>query len=478
MTKQKKDILILGIGKVLQVVIALVSIRILTEVLSAQEVGNYYLLLTLLTLFNFAFLNPLGQYFGRHLIHWEQNKNLLNATNVLLFLRFTAIVFSIFIALIVYEMFEYNRYFSLSEFLLFIFISLIAGTHGVLLNAVNTLGDRIKFIIYVVSTLLVGLLLSLVILNFVDKSAIGWLYGVSISQLIFSIGLYKYVVKNNSFSIDKVKSVFNAKYMKKIAIFIIPVTITLFLQWGQNQSYRFIIEAKYSLEALAYIAVGLAVSGAIFSAVESLATQYYNPIYMRQITNATKKDRAKAWNNLANYMIPTYLVLAIYVIILSPYLTNLLVAEKFHDAYIYAMYGAMIEFFRVITNLVYMVSQSEVKTNTTIVPYTVGFIFTIGSLYLFDMSEQLWMIPLFLALANGVIFIILFIYMKKLLDIKIDCINLVKFFLLALPLFLVLLISNDKDTIQTIMIIGLSGIYLLFLIYLIVKQHSKAYINE
>jgi len=48
MTKQKKDILILGIGKVLQVVIALASIRILTEVLSEQEVGNYYLLLTLL----------------------------------------------------------------------------------------------------------------------------------------------------------------------------------------------------------------------------------------------------------------------------------------------------------------------------------------------------------------------------------------------------------------------------------------------
>ena len=144
MTKQKKDILILGIGKVLQVVIALVSIRILTEVLSAQEVGNYYLLLTLLTLLNFAFLNPLGQYFGRHLIHWEQNKNLLNATNVLLFLRFTAIVFSIFIALIVYEIFEYDKYYSLSEFLLFIFISLIAGTHGVLLNAVTLLGFKVK----------------------------------------------------------------------------------------------------------------------------------------------------------------------------------------------------------------------------------------------------------------------------------------------------------------------------------------------
>jgi O-antigen/teichoic acid export membrane protein len=63
LTKSKKDLIILSLGKALQVIIALVSIRILTELLSEQEVGNYYLLLTVLTLFNFAFLNPLGQYY-------------------------------------------------------------------------------------------------------------------------------------------------------------------------------------------------------------------------------------------------------------------------------------------------------------------------------------------------------------------------------------------------------------------------------
>lgn len=470
MTKQKKDILILGIGKVLQVAIALISIRILTEILSEQEVGNYYLLLTILTLFNFAFLNPLGQYYGRHLIQWEHSKNLLNATNILLFLRISAIVFSLFVAFGVYQVFGYDKYYTLSDFLLFIFISLIAGTHGVLVGAVNSLGDRVKFTIYMVSTLAVGLILSLTIVNFIDKSGIGWLYGLAISQLIFSIGLYKFVVKNNDFSLQKVKVAFQKEYMKKIAIFIIPVTITLFLQWGQNQSYRFIIEAKYSLEALAFIGVGLAVSSAIFSAVESLATQFYNPIYLRKITHASKDDRTKAWNELASYMIPIYLILAVYVMILAPYLTELLVASKFYEAYIYAMFGAMIEFFRVITNLVYTVSQSEVKTNTTILPYTIGFIVTISSLYLFDMSEKLWMIPLFVSLANGIIFWLLFQRMKKLLDIKIELINVLKSFILVSPLFVVLLLQNSQTLWQAILAIGLSGMYFLFLVYLIVQK--------
>jgi len=470
MTREKKDILILGIGKVLQVIIALASIRILTEVLSEQEVGNYYLLLTLLTLFNFAFLNPLGQYFGRHLIHWEYNKNLLNATCVLLFLRFVAILFAIVIALIVYEMFTYDKYYSLSEFLLFIFISLIAGTHGVLLNAVNTLGNRIMFIIYAVTTLIIGLIFSLFILNYIDKSAIGWLYGIAISQLIFSIGLYKYVVKNNDFSLDKIKSAFNKKYIKKVAIFTIPVTITLFLQWGQNTSYRFIIEAKYSLEVLAYIGVGLAVSSAIFSAVESLVVQFYNPIYIRKITNSSKEIRTKAWNDIANYMIPLYIVLVVYVIVLSPYLTNLLVAKKFHEAYIYVMLGSLIEFFRVITNIVYMVSQSEVKTNTTILPYSIGFIFTIVSLYFFDMSDKLWVIPLVLALSYSVIFSVLFINMRKLLDIKINIYNLIKSFLLASPIFLIFLFDYENSMIKTLITIFISGIYFLFISYLIIQK--------
>jgi O-antigen/teichoic acid export membrane protein len=449
----------------------LVSIKILTTLLSEQEVGNYYLLLTILTLFNFAFLNPLGQYYGRHLIQWEHSRNLLNATNVLLFLRVTAIVFSLFVAFGVYKVFGYDKYYTLSDFLLFIFISLIAGTHGVLIGAVNSLSDRVKFTIYMVSTLIVGLILSIGIVQFVNKSGMGWLYGLALSQLIFLIPIYKFVVKNNDFSLQRVKSAFQKEYMKKIANFIIPVTITLFLQWGQNQSYRFIIEDKYSLEALAFIGVGLAVSGAIFSAVESLAVQFYHPIYLRKITHASKKGRADAWNELASYMIPIYVILAIYVIILSPYLTKLLVASKFYEAYIYTMFGAMIEFFRVLTNLVYMVSQSEVKTNTTILPYTIGFIVTISSLYFFDMSEKLWMIPFVVGLANGVIFWLLFKNMRKLLNIKIDLINVFKSFILISPLFMILFVENSQTLLQTILTIGISGIYFLFTIYFIVQKN-------
>jgi O-antigen/teichoic acid export membrane protein len=470
LTKQKRDILILTIGKILQIVIALVSIRVLTEVLSEQEIGNYYLLLTILAFFNFSFLNPLGQYYGRHLIQWRDNKNLSNATNMLLIVRLASIIFSVFISYGIYQVFEYDKYYTLSEFMLFIFISLVAGFHGVLLSAINVLGDRVKFITYTILTLFFALLLSLFIVYFINKSSIGWLYGVAISQLIFSIGLYKDIVKRNKFSIQKIKSILNKSYIRKISIFLLPIAITLFLQWGQNISYRFIVEVKYSLEVLAFIGVGLAVSGAIFSAVESLASQFYNPIYLRKITYADKVDRANAWNELADYMIPIYLLLTVFVIVLLPYLTNLLVAQKFYEAYIYATFGAVIEFFRVITNLVYMVSQSERKTKTTIFPYIIGFISTIVTLYFFDMSENFWMIPLLMAITNAVIFLLLFKNMKKLLNININMASIVKTFTLTIPLFCILFINNDNTISQTLLIISASGIYFIFLAYLVMQK--------
>ncbi len=473
MTKEKKDLITLAVGKVLQVLIALVSIKILTEVLSTQEVGNYYLLLTVLTLFNFTFLNPLGQYYGRHLISWEKSNNLLNATIVLMALRILAIISALFFAYGVFIYFEYSKYYTLSEFLLFIFISLVAGTFLVLLSAVNTLGDRIKFIGYLISCLFIGLVLSLIMVYFLDRSAISWLYGIAIAQLVFLVPVYRYLVQNNEFSLAKIKATFNKKYIKNVSYFMIPITITLFLQWGQNISYRFIIEAKYSIEILAFIVVGFSVSGAIFSAVEGLATQYFNPIYLKQITNASKEERANAWNELANYIIPIYVLLALFVVALAPYLVQILVAEKFYDAYIYVMFGAIIEFFRVITNIVYMVSQSEIKTNTTMLPFAVGFLISIITLYLVDFSQTLWSIPIVLIVAYSTIFLMLFFNMKKLLPIHINFVSIGKALMLSVPFTWVYLLDKAYSLVMILSIIVVSGIYFVMGVYVLRPKEKK-----
>jgi O-antigen/teichoic acid export membrane protein len=473
MKKSNKDFVMLTLGKILQVVIALLAVRLLTSTLSAPEVGNYYLLITILTLFNFTFLNPIGQYYSRHIISWRLSKNLSNASFILIFARLFGVMCSLIISIFVFYFFEYGVYYSLWEFLLFVFISLMASSFLAYLNVINLLGNRVLFVKYLLASLILGLSLALLISQFIDKSGMAWLYGIAISQLLLLAPVYKTVTAGEHVVYSKVKGKLDYLTIKKVFVFSWPVTITLFLQWGQNSAYRIIIEDKYSIEVLAYVAVGLSVSSAIYSTVESLATQYFMPIYLRDINSATKNERAEAWNKLAAYVLPIYFLLIFYIIFTAPFLMRVLVNEKFHEAYIYVMIGASIEFFRVSSNVLYLISQSEVKTKSTITPYLVGFSFVMVALYFVNAKEYLWLIPSILSFSYLLIATILFINMKELLSIKLPILQTLKAGALSFPFIALFTIDKNQNVFASLAIIGVFGVYFLFASYLLFTNSVK-----
>jgi O-antigen/teichoic acid export membrane protein len=471
--KNSKDFLILSIGKILQVLIGLVTIRLITELLSEEQVGIYYILLTVVSLLAFGFFNPLGQFYGRHLIQWQQSQNLKNSTNLMLLLRLIALILAVPFSILIFYLFDYQRYFSLLEYALYVSFSLFALTHGVLLSSVNILVSRVTFTIYTVSTLVLGLGASMVIYQYF-QTAIGWLYGHALVQIIISIFLYKKVVAHNSFSISRIKLAFNQDYIKNVFIFILPVTVTLFLQWGQAASFRLVVEDLYTVEMLAFIAVGMALSGAVFSAIESLATQFYMPLYLKRITNTSLKVRTDTWNELASIMIPIYIGVAVYVFVFSPYIATILVAEKFYSAHIYTMIGAVIELFRVINNLVYQVSQSELNTKKTIFPYFLGFGTMVLGLYSIDVSEALWKVPVILAVSYFITLFFMYYKMKTLLSIRLDWKQVMKAILISVPMMGVFLLNIDKDFINSILIIIIGGIYLVSVFYFLLNDKIKS----
>jgi O-antigen/teichoic acid export membrane protein len=471
--KNTRDLLILSIGKILQVLISLVTIRLITELLSQEQVGIYYILLTVLSLLAFGFFNPLGQFYGRHIVHWQQTKNLKNATNIMLAFRVMAIFIAVPFAILVFHVFDYQRYFSLPEFLVYVIVALVALIHGVLLSAVNVLVSRVTFIIYMVITLGLGLVVSLVIIQFY-QTAMGWLYGAILVQILISIVLYNKVVKTNVFSLPRVKLAFTKKYSRKVFLFIMPVTATLFLQWGQMASFRLIVEDLYSVDALAFMAVGMAMSAAVFAAIEGLATQFYMPWYLKKITNASLVARTNAWNELATIMIPIYIGVAIYVAVFSPYFAKILVAEKFYEAYIYASIGAMIELFRVISNLVYHVSQSELNTKKTILPYLLGFGLMLIGLYSIDASESLWKVPVVISVSYLITLIVMYKEMKKLLFIVLQWELFLKAVMISVPMIGVWLLNLDKDFMNSILVMIAGGVYLVLSFYALLSDKIKS----
>lgn len=477
MSKNQKDVLVLAAGKLVQVTIGFVTLRLVTELLSEEEVGIYYTLQALLMLLAFTFFNPIGQFYGRHLVHWKEKDNIKNATAIFIMLRLVALPVALLFSVLVYYIFDYYKYFSLVIYLGFITISLFAMLHGVLLSAANVLIGRVAFTIYASATVVCGLIASLSLVQF-NKTAISWMLGLFIIQVLFSVFLYSEITKGNSLSLRKIKESINLEYIYKVMTFIAPVTAALFLQWGQSTSFRLVVENLYSVEILAYIAVGMALSGAIFSALESLSTQFYMPIYLKKITNNSRQERTAAWNQIASIMVPIYVAVAIYIIAFAPLLARLLVAEKYHEAYVYTMIGAIVELLRATTNLVYLVSQSEVKTTNTVIPYIFGFSLMIVCLYTIDISNGFWKVPVILATSYLVTLVMMTISMKNLLSIELNWSLIVKSVLMTLPLFLVYFLEVEPTLFESIALLALGGFYIMCSQYYLAKLSIKKMSRE
>ena len=134
------------------------------------------------------------------------------------------------------------------------------------------------------------------------------------------------------------------------------------------------------------------------------------------------------------------------------------------------MLGVGVEFFRVMTNLVYNVSQSERKTKYTVKPYLLGFIVSLGILIVTNFGTNYFMIPIVLGGAYFLVFIYMYSNMKKLLDIHIE-VKMLKMLLLTLPFSIVYFIDvASLGTALNLFVISTFGIYFLYVIWIEVKK--------
>jgi len=469
-----KDLKIIILGRVLQIGITLFSIRFLTTFLSPEEVGNYYLLLALMAFFNLVLLNPPGMYFSRHLLEWQRSKQLLNALSVFIGWMLVVIILAMGVLLLVYDVLDYKSKFELTVFLVYILGSIIISTiHRNVLFGSNTLGFRKEFVIYLLLTLMLGLIFSSLIVTVYYPYALGWLLGVLLSELLLVYFIFKFFIQDNILDIQKIKTTLTKERLKKILFFTFPIGITTFLMWGQTIAYRFLVDSYYSAEVLAYIAVGLGIAASVFGSVESIAQQYFNPIFLKSILDASREKRAEAWNRMAEQIVPIYLFTAFFTLALAEVLINILVDHKFHDAYIYVMVGVMVEFFRVMSNLLNSVAQSEYRTTSTVKPYLVGFVISLGLLSSMDFSENYLMIPVVLGFAYLCVFIYMYLNMKQILEIKYE-VNWLKVCFLSLPFGMIYFINLEQSSLwMNLVILAGFGLYYLLAIWLTMEKTDK-----
>lgn len=465
----KAEVLILVGGRLLQALLTIASFRLLTAYLAPADLGGFYLIISVSTLFGMFLLGPVGMYINRRLFAWHASKNVYNH-----FLGYN--IFAMAVAAFAFISVWLAWFFlGVGSQLSGVTFALVVACYVYVLNwnqnfvpALNVLGYKSLFVVFNVLTTGLGLVLSVTFVSFFSSNSISWMAGLITATGIAAIGA-EYALRRK-LGEDKSGFFGGGSYFCKgsvlsIAAFSIPLSGAAFFMWAQNQSYRVIIEKTNGAEFLGYMAVGFSIATSVAGIIESLVQQIYFPWYYKKITVGDKRARQEALMELTSNALPVYLIYLFFILGSAEYLVNFLVDSKYKEVFVYARYGAFIEFFRMSCNIFASAAHSEMNTRILLKPYIIGGVSAVVFSFLGAHSQRPdQLIPLGLLLSGIASLAAVWFYVERLMDIRFNFSCLIEPVLLS-SLFIPLAFFSPHSAAASLGLLTISGLYFCFLQY-------------
>jgi len=474
----QSDIFVLAFGKLVQVLLLFLAVRVFTTYLSVKEVGNLILMLAVATFFGLALINPVGSFLNRKLNEWLQQGTILqhfiNFNFYVLFISFIAFITPFALIYLNIGSSITTIYFAIAVGL-FVFFNTWNQT---LIPSLNLLFYRKAFVFFTLLSTALYLLLASLLVAVHHASAFWWVLGQSVGLGIGFLLALSFFLRHIKWSRSISLPAFNAKSFEKIFRFAGPLSISTLLLWSLGNFYKLIIEAEISAEALAYIGLGLTLSVSLAGAIESLLMQVFHAHFYKGLSLAqTQKDREKVFQEFITNTMPIVAGSLFALICLAPYLVNILADQKFASVYIFLMFGIVIELIKIFTNILSHAAHSEYKTHKNIMPYFWGSLIGVAGVFAAMQIDE-WQVGVVSTLM--IAWLVSFIMMKKsaqrLLSFKIPWkeITTVVIYLMPIAAISFFFKEQEQDILLSIFIISISGIFAAIVLF---RQYKKSELN-
>lgn len=473
--KINSELLILIIGRILQILIMLVVIRLSTNLLDANEIGNFYLIVSISGFFGLFLVNPVGQYINRKTHEWYEQSKLVN---VFYLYNFYILGLSFASIAIVYILSSVGIAENINVLYLSIVVALFVyfnTWNQTIIPMMNMLEHRITFVFFTLASQILYLFLAYLFLSIFVKEGVIWFFGQVVAfGIVAIISIYFFMTRiQNDFSLKNAHGMITSHNIKHILKFTAPLSLGVLFLWMQTQSYAIIIEKYIGSEFLGFFGVGMSVALAITSAFELIIMQYLYPQMYKSMKD--ENQFTLVISKILNLIIPIYFLLAIFVSIFATYMMTILVDLKYSDSYIYVIFGVWISFFRMSSNILSNVAHAKLKTEKLIYPYSVGGILSVFGVILASHLEYYnYYIPLSLLFASLLACVVMYIKMNKLVVIDIKMKNFYIVILFSIPFILSYYFSEYSNSIiYSVMIVGLFGLYFLYVLFLLIKRGQR-----
>lgn len=475
--EQFRGLIIIAGGRLSQMAAQILMIRALTTYLAPEEVGRNYLLLSLASWFSLVLINPVSTYVGRCLLEWNQDGRA--RMNYLRFWKYASVVAIVAAGLLIIIQKTIGLGVTIRiPFLLWLILGglLFGSIGGGVLVGLNILARRGTFV--VLSNLIVwgGLGFSIFLIREFSANAEFWVTGQLLGQALV-IGpavflLWRLLSRTSQASLKADQS--SSFTLPIVFRFSWPLAISVGLFWLQSEGYRFVLNSVTGEATLGFFAAGYSIGAGLMIAFETLFNQFYQPIFYRAISDKDTAGRAKAWNDYASAYLPTILLVGAFVALGGPFLVRLVAGQKFQGVAPVVAMATIVESFRMVSSAYYMAALAERDMRTLILPGTAGAVVALLGVYLLAPWNPLIGTGLALCLAAASVTVSVGIKLRAAIPIVIPWNRVTLAALLVLPMGLIFFSANgiapESGKIQAIMILAVTGAYMLATQFILAKK--------
>ncbi len=397
-----RDIIILGLGRALQVLAGLVTIKTATTVLSPGEVGSMNQLMSLAIFGTSALLMPMTAYIGRGCLEWMDAGVLSQRLgSYLLIILAVALACGSVVWAIQTQLMVVSGMAPVWVGGLVVLFTVGFALHTMGASGLNLMGHRFLYILFMNLAAWGGLLLA-IWWSKQEASPELWLLGIFFGFLLSSLS-YALLDRYARMAVtirSEVTRVLPFDW-KTISMFVGPQAIAFLFFWIQTQSYRFVLSWVADITIVGLFAAGYMICSVPMQTFESLFNEFYSPTMFRALRGQNMEGIARAWNDYAAAYIPAVILFGAFLIGNAAFLVKLLLGEQFQVIAPILIWPALTETFRAISSTLHQLGLAKVDMTVNILPFVIGAFVAPTLVYLLAPSEPLMGTALALLAAAG-----------------------------------------------------------------------------
>ncbi|HEX5544747.1 MAG TPA: hypothetical protein VFX10_04560 [Nitrospira sp.] len=386
-----RDLLVLGLGRALQVLAGLVTIKIATTVLSPGEVGSMNQLVSLAIVGTSALLMPMTAYIGRGCLEWMDAGILSRRlSSYLLIILAVALLCGSIVWIIQAQLTVVSGMTPLWVAGLVVLYTVGFALHTMGASGLNLIGHRFLYILFVNLAAWGGLLLAVWWSNR-EASPERWLLGIFCGFLLSS---FSYVILDRC---ARESVHVGPSHLPGILpfdrwalmIFVGPQAVAFLFFWVQTQSYRFVLSWVADITTVGLFAAGYMICSVPMQTFENLFNEFYSPTLFRALKGQDREGIARAWNDYAAAYIPAVILFGAFLIGNAAFMVKLLLGEQFQAITSILVWPALTETFRAISSTLHHLGLAKVDMTVNVLPVVLGAFVAPTLVYLLASHEPL-----------------------------------------------------------------------------------------